>query len=327
MNPDQALAAPARGAGHGASRPASPPRLLLAGGAAIALACAVAALAPTAAWHAHILRPEAWSVADEGDLRRVRQLCAAAGALLGLWLAWARAPRVGRVLARLGGGAAREAALGLLAVATALVVVRFFQVLSDRVRILGPAADGNPFYAVGRFLGKEWMVPVEAFLPRDYFTSVALVLAAFVAFAVKDSARSRPAALPWGFMGAGLLWAGLDEVLNFHEFIGQNAPLLRETTATLHPDDLVMLAYFAAGAAVFCRHARSFAAHPIPFAILLLGAAAQGAAAMVGGFAVSPTLVALLPEEYLEVAGALLYLLAVLLYARAEQGGRDRRAC
>ncbi|MEK9136201.1 MAG: hypothetical protein AAB393_03685, partial [Bacteroidota bacterium] len=119
--------------------------------------------------------------------------------------------------------------------------------------------------------------------------------------------------MPWGLMGSGLLWAGLDESFAFHEFIGANTPVLRDSTLTTYPDDLVVLSYLCIAAAVFLYYLPAFRSRRLPILVLVLAACCQTAGAVGGGFNFQG-----FQEEGAEVVGALLYLVALLLYARED---------
>ncbi len=275
---------------------------------------------PASVWEKMLTSNPPWDDWDFSDLRRVKLVLSVLSFSLVLWGFYSGSLRVRNFLGGPGVNRLREDVfVGLVLVLTAWTVVQFFQVANEQIRVSLPPTTENPYSYGGRFLGTSWRIPLEPFDPRDYFTSIFLIVAAFASFSEAYVRRSfvsvrRRDLLPWGLMGIGLLWAGLDERLKLHEFLGANTPLLRDTTITKYPDDLVLLAYFLIAFGVFLYYWQAFRANKLALTFILLGGISQGLALVGNAWHIR-----LLPDEHFELIGALLYLMSVVLYAKYQQ--------
>jgi hypothetical protein len=276
------------------------------------------ALAPRDMWRDGIVGSKIWGAEDDSDLAHMRPVLGVTAFVIMGWLLYARrenwsdrflSSHVRRQLANL--------LLLVLVMGSALMVARFLIVFHDHVRSVGPK---TPYSEWGQFLGRIWTVPYQDFNDRDFFTSLFMSCAGFMAltmymFRKEGLPRAHDRAFParlWALIAFGCIWAGVDELASLHEFLGPNLPLVKSTTITKYPDDLIVLSYALGGLIVLGTHFRYLTANRIAFLVAMVGGAFQFSAAanVFPGMALN--------EEALELYGALCYFGAVFWYVYGE---------
>jgi hypothetical protein len=188
--------------------------------------------------------------------------------------------------------------------------------------LLGP---GPEFYNRAQWLGIPLLISNETYSLPDYFTTMFLLLAASSAGGTylrisRGTLRARLPREAFALFAAGFCFLAFDEYVTFHEFVGANLPVLRDVKFVGHPDDLVMLSYFAIADLTLYRYLPDLLRDRVGLAIAATAALLQGVAAF-GDAWFPPSLGEV--EELLEVMAAASYFVFVVRYGEPAPNARE----
>jgi len=197
-------------------------------------------------------------------------------------------------------------------IAIVAMFVAFIHSLSvyfrENLLLIGEIARHRYMY---KMLGFEVMIQDNPLMTSDFFTCIFLSMAAILSYMIhffnrlsadleQDDSHPSPG-IVWILLALGFCFAAFDEYFGIHEFVGDNIIKQR--------DDVVMMLYSIAAAAVLIRYIRYFLSFKPGFAMFFLGTFFQAAAVLLDKFAVSAFF-----EEGFEALGAVFYLGGTALY-------------
>jgi hypothetical protein len=156
--------------------------------------------------------------------------------------------------------------------------------------------------------------PSEPFTVADYMNSTLLLVAGVTALLVRWAVIAlRPPGAPplawrerifWLLLGVGFIYLALDEIFQFHEFMGANGGF---------DDGKIIMGYLVLMGATCLVFLPKFLSIRVAFACLVVGAFFQGVGAISDRFHYFET--GFTPEEVAEMSASGFYLLAILQYA------------
>ncbi len=201
------------------------------------------------------------------------------------------------------------------------VVYILLTFIATRIEYISPHPERPQALYYASFFGYELLVPTIRFTREDAFTAFFMLMSGMVAFGMflflslndYKAFRSKLPGELWGMMSFGFSFLAADELFELHRFLGRNLPFLKEVNIHSEPGYAIFVVYVLLALAVLYAYRSDLLRNKFASRALFAGIGFQILAVALDAYGKFWR-----REEALEIAGAALWLVAVVYYAYDE---------
>ena len=201
------------------------------------------------------------------------------------------------------------------------VVYILLTFIATRIVYISPHPERPQALYYASFFGYELLVPTIRFTREDAFTAFFMLMSGMVAFGMflflslndYKAFRSKLPGELWGMMSFGFSFLAADELFELHRFLGRNLPFLKEVNIHSEPGYAIFVVYVLLALAVLYAYRSDLLRNKFASRALFAGIGFQILAVALDAYGKFWR-----REEALEIAGAALWLVAVVYYAYDE---------